>query len=536
MRNMTIGKKLFLGFSAMLAIVWALGMLWQQGINRQALLDNKSKNMLELKEKLRQMQTAHYVWIQKLGNSVREGKAFDGQLNHTKCDFGKWYYLYRCEHQEIKDDFANLEAPHRKLHETGALAVTAVKEHRGDEAEKLLSAAERDVLPFLMNVYDPFVLDIGKVYENLAHEARVAVRRQKVVSNMVMGVTLLLVLVLAFLLSRSITVPIKKVVDRAKLIAEGDLSSEPLAIRTNDETGSLGAALNIMQRQLNAAIKQVADASASIASATRELAATAEEMAAGAEEQMSQTSQVATSMEEMSATVQEVAKSSSGAARKAQQAGEAAGSGGHIVEQTIDEMNAIALSVNNLGAVMGALNKNSEQIGTVVSIIEEIADQINMLALNAAIEAARAGEHGRGFAVVADEVRRLADRTTVSTKEIVRIVKSVQEGTGSAAGSLTAVSRETGKGIDFAGKAGASLSEIVAAARSVGEIVRQIATAAEQQSAAAEEIASNIDAVASISKQNAAAAQETSVSTQEIGKLAEELRMMVHRFKLARDC
>jgi len=287
----------------------------------------------------------------------------------------------------------------------------------------------------------------------------------------VLGVGVGVAIAVGFFLAQSISKPVLKVVKVAQAIAKGDLSSEDVKIKSKDEVGQLGNALNEMSANLNDMVSQVASAVSEIASSTQQLSATSEEMAAGAEEQTSQTSQVATSVEEMSATVQEVAKNAKNASDSSGEAGKTAGEGGEIVGQTVSEMEKIAKSVSDLQVVIQGLNKNSEKIGDIVGVIDDVADQTNLLALNAAIEAARAGEQGRGFAVVADEVRKLAERTTASTKEIADMVKSIQGDTSQAVSSMEEAGKEVKEGVGVAGKAGNALKKVVEMSQGVNQIV-----------------------------------------------------------------
>lgn len=353
--------------------------------------------------------------------------------------------------------------------------------------------------------------------------------------NMLIGTTVIGVLLgfgFGFFLSRSITVPISQVVQRANYISSGDLSFEKLNMARSDEVGELARALDNMAENLDNAMGQIASASSQVASSSQELSSTSEEMASGSEEQTSQTSQVATSVEEMSATVQQVAKNSNLAAGKAKTAGDTAKKGGEVVELSISGMTKIAEAVKGLQVVIQGLSRNSEKIGDIVGVIDDVADQTNLLALNAAIEAARAGEQGRGFAVVADEVRKLAERTSSSTKEISDMVRSIQGDTTQAVSSMEMSAKEVTEGTKLSQQAGEALREIVNGALSVQEMVTQIATAAEQQSAAAEEISSNVESIASVSKQTASGAQQTSSSAQELSGLSDELQQLVNRFKL----
>jgi methyl-accepting chemotaxis protein len=234
----------------------------------------------------------------------------------------------------------------------------------------------------------------------------------------------------------------------------------------------------------------------------------------------------------MSAMVQEVAKSANSAVQKARESGDAASKGGTVVKQTVAGMNRIAESVRELQNVINDLMQNSEKIGDVIGVIDDVADQTNLLALNAAIEAARAGEQGRGFAVVADEVRKLAERTTSSTKEIAAMIKSIQENTSRAFSSMEHSAKEVAEGMTSAAEAGTALEGILSGSQMVASMIDQIARAAEQQSAAAQEISSNIESIASISKQNTSGAQQTSSAAEELSSLTGELQQLVSKFRL----
>jgi methyl-accepting chemotaxis protein len=178
------------------------------------------------------------------------------------------------------------------------------------------------------------------------------------------------------------------------------------------------------------------------------------------------------------------------------------------------------------------LGKSSDQIGRIVGVINDIADQTNLLALNAAIEAARAGEQGRGFAVVADEVRKLAERTTAATKEIAQMIESVQKETKLAVGAMEEGTRQVGEGVQTTNQAGESLAEIIHMSEQVGEMITQIATAAAEQSTATEQINNSMDQIANLVKESAAGAQQSAQACQDLSGLAFELQKMVSNFKL----
>ncbi len=181
---------------------------------------------------------------------------------------------------------------------------------------------------------------------------------------------------------------------------------------------------------------------------------------------------------------------------------------------------------------MEELGKSSDQIGRIIAVIDDIADQTNLLALNAAIEAARAGEQGRGFAVVADEVRKLAERTTTATKEIAQMIKNIQDETRAAVTAMEAGSRQVEEGVKSTAQAGDSLKEIIQMAEEVGEMITHIATAATEQSAASEEVNQNMDQITKLVKESAVGAQQSAKACQDLSGLALDLQKMVESFDL----
>lgn len=331
---------------------------------------------------------------------------------------------------------------------------------------------------------------------------------------------------------RSIVNPVLEVVDLAETLASGDLSRDNLDIDSKDEIGSLADALNTMKTNLSGMIGQIQDTSDHISTATTELAATATQIVKGADKQSEQSNQVATSMEEMSATVVEVARNSQDSAENAIQTQTIAKKGSDIVTNAVNGMLQVAETVKVSATTVEALGKSSEQIGQIVGVINDIADQTNLLALNAAIEAARAGEQGRGFAVVADEVRKLAEKTTSATKEIAVMIKAIQDDTGGAISSMHEGTKQVDANVELAKEAGESLSQIVDSVEVVTDMVRQIATSAEEQSATSEEVSANVNGIAEISRETATGVRQVSSATEDLSKIADDLNRLTGAFVL----
>lgn len=237
---------------------------------------------------------------------------------------------------------------------------------------------------------------------------------------------------------------------------------------------------------------------------------------------------------EMSKTIFETTKNTTIATEASKYAGKVAKDGGKIVDETINGMNRIAEVVQQSAKTVEDLGNSSDQIGEIVQVIEDIADQTNLLALNAAIEAARAGEQGRGFAVVADEVRKLAERTTKATKEIASMIKQIQKETDGAVSSMRLGTEEVKNGKLFAAKAGESLREIINGADHVVDIISQVAAASEEQSSAAEQISKNIESINSVTLESANGVHQIANSAEDLNKLTTNLQELVSKFNLNR--
>lgn len=351
------------------------------------------------------------------------------------------------------------------------------------------------------------------------------------------GATLLgilaLSILLAWLVARTVTGPIRAVVDTIRDIAqgEGDLTRR-LPILGKNEIGELSEWFNTFIGKLHGIICQVSGSSLQLASSSLQLQMTTKQMTESIAQLSSQSTSLATAGEEMSATSGDIANNCHHAAGNAGGATQKATQGAAVVGQSIAVMTSIAERVQNAASTVDALGVRSEQIGAIIGTIEDIADQTNLLALNAAIEAARAGEQGRGFAVVADEVRALAERTTRATKEIGEMIKAIQKETKDAVTSMEQSVTQVEQGTSHASESGRSLQEILEIINDVTEQISQIATAAEEQTATTREISSNVMNLNDLAKQNDHALSETAVAANDVSRQAEELKELVGQFRL----
>ncbi len=275
---------------------------------------------------------------------------------------------------------------------------------------------------------------------------------------------------------------------------------------------------------------EVSDLAQRLASASEELSASADEQARGAREQKNQTDTVATAMEEMTATVMEVAQNASATSIAADEASKSAAQGVMLVTKAVDGINNVSESSAKLGAVLTQLNSQADEIGRIIGVINDIADQTNLLALNAAIEAARAGEAGRGFAVVADEVRKLAEKTMGATKEVEVAIREIQQRSNHAVETMQQTEEQVHESTELSNGAGLALEDILKKIEDMVLRVSQIATAAEEQSAAAEEINHNIEEIARIAHESDEGADQAAHATRDLAELSQELLSMSMSF------
>ncbi len=324
----------------------------------------------------------------------------------------------------------------------------------------------------------------------------------------------------------------KELSSASERIAEKDLTVE---IEPKSDRDILGNSFKQMSQNLIGMIRQMGENANQLVSAATEIASSSEQMSRGANDQSQQMTQISTAVEEMSATIVESSRNSGEATDASKNASDNATSGGEIVSETIQGMQRITDVVRESAESIGKLATSADQIGEIISVIDDIADQTNLLALNAAIEAARAGEQGRGFAVVADEVRKLAERTGKATGEITDMIKGIQTETKDAVGSMETGIKEVDQGRELADKAGTSLSEIVSVSQRVMDMIQQIATAAEEQSVAAEQISKNVESVASITKETATGAEQSAAAAEELNRQAEGMQTMVGQFQLKQE-
>ena len=344
----------------------------------------------------------------------------------------------------------------------------------------------------------------------------------------------LTVLGASLVLVRSIGSSLAGAAAMARDIQRGDLTVRA-DIVNRDEVGEMLTVMNEMADRLGVIMGRITDDSASITGDAEQLHAIALETAQAAVQVSCQADTIATASEEMAATSGEIARNCEAAADQSRQAGIAAQDGADIVHSSIASLERIAHLVRQTSASIGGLGKQSEEIGTIVLTIGDIADQTNLLALNAAIEAARAGDQGRGFAVVASEVRSLAERTTRATREIEQMIRSIQGETRFVVQSMEKGVREVENGVDDAGRSKEALQRILSQISVLTSQVNQIACAAEEQTSSTAQINMNIQGITEAAGGAARGADESVAVIGQLVGMATDLREQVRYFTTFRE-
>ncbi len=325
----------------------------------------------------------------------------------------------------------------------------------------------------------------------------------------------------------------KRISEAIEAVVNGDLTVQ-LEVERQDAVGELIQNINTMIQELRNILGQVQQVSNSVAEASTTIASSASQMSQGAQEQAQQTSEVAAAVEEMTRTIYESTNHVKEAAQMAERASSLAQKGEQVFSDTLTGMQKIAGVVKKAAQTVETLGQSSMEIGEIIQVINDIADQTNLLALNAAIEAARAGEQGRGFAVVADEVRNLAERTSSATKEISEMIQRIQQETQQVVNSMSEGNKEVETGMKLADQAKAALNEIIKSVNHINTMIERIASASQEQSDASSQISTNIEEIAEVARNVSSATEQLAETSMQLNQLTDSLKSIILKFNIDR--
>ncbi|OOS19503.1 methyl-accepting chemotaxis protein [Moraxella lincolnii] len=326
---------------------------------------------------------------------------------------------------------------------------------------------------------------------------------------------------------------ILRLLDELGDLAEGDLTVN--ATVSEDFTGAIADSVNFaidQLRQLVLAINSTAD---KVAQSSEQTQMTAVELAEASEHQAQEIAGVSAAINEMAVSIDQVSNNATESASVAQRSVAIAQNGADTVQRSIEGMNTIRDQIQETSKRIKRLGESSQEIGDIVSLINDIAEQTNILALNAAIQASMAGEAGRGFAVVADEVQRLAERSANATKQIETLVKTIQADTNEAVMSMEVTTTEVVRGANLAKDAGEALEEVQTVSNNLADLIQNISNAAQQQASSAGHISSTMNVIQDITAQTSSGTLATARSVGQLNEMAAALQESVSGFKLSED-
>ncbi|GAA2701669.1 methyl-accepting chemotaxis protein [Aeromicrobium ponti] len=391
------------------------------------------------------------------------------------------------------------------------------------------------------------------------NEISSAVRPILLSTILFVGIFILVGAVISYIIVRSITRPLNQLVLATDKVSEGDLTQK-FDVKNNDEISKLGMSFNKMVQSLQHLINQVGEKAVHLASSSEQLTASSEqnnmateqvansiqEVASATEQQTEKVKESTAVVKDMSSRIQQIMLNTNIVAKTANETNEVVVKGNSAIDLSTSQMKNINKTVSELGSIVHTLGKRSEEIGQIVNVISEIADQTNLLALNAAIEAARAGEHGRGFAVVADEVRKLAEQSSKSTESIRELISTIQTDTNSAINSMEKGTAEVEKGIDLVNNAGDAFSHIQQFADTVSSQIAEVSASIKDMAEGADQVVEIVSAIEEIAAVTTSESQDVSAATEEqlasmeeiaasaasLSGMAEELLDSIKKFKV----
>ncbi|HTN31824.1 MAG TPA: methyl-accepting chemotaxis protein [Pseudomonas sp.] len=323
---------------------------------------------------------------------------------------------------------------------------------------------------------------------------------------------------------------ILRLLDEIADLADGDLSVT--ATVTEDFTGAIADSINFSIDQMRDLVRAINQTAVQVSAAAQETQATAMHLAEASEHQAQEIAGASAAVNEMAVSIDQVSANAAESTAVAERSVAIANKGNEVVHNTITGMDSIREQIQDTAKRIKRLGESSQEIGDIVSLINDIADQTNILALNAAIQASMAGDAGRGFAVVADEVQRLAERSSAATKQIETLVKAIQTDTNEAVISMEQTTSEVVRGARLAQDAGVSLEEIEKVSKSLAALIQNISNAARQQASSAGHISSTMNVIQEITSQTSTGTTATARSIGNLAQLASEMRNSVSGFKL----
>ncbi|MFM5681071.1 methyl-accepting chemotaxis protein [Aeromonas veronii] len=542
--KMTIGQKLTMAFTTLALLM--LGFAWFATLQLSNIYRDASEVSDNIVPSIRASSQMHVALLDarraelnmvidalgkdpdSLNSSTQSFEAAKSQYMAAEQRYGSMPFVS----ERDRNMFAELKTAAAKYFSAHGDLETAIRQGDIAKVQSLIKNESREALEQAGQDGLELRKENDRVANLLTKQSEASYERAKLLSTTVGALTLLFVVIVAWLLIRQIRNPVMTLLEQTRQVAAGNLTSQlDMKQFSHDELGKLAQGFNEMQSNLRMLVNEVSGSVVQLGAAAEEISAVAQQSANNMGAQQHELNQLATAMNEMQATVQEVARNTNDAASAATSASDTAAQGSETVNDSIGRIEKVATAIEETALVIRQLGDDSRNIGMVLEVIQGIAEQTNLLALNAAIEAARAGEQGRGFAVVADEVRTLAKRTQDSTSQINHIISELQQRANEAGVTMQQSQDMMSETVHTAREAGASIAEISSSVNSISHMNIQIATATEEQGAVSEELNRNVVNISNASEEVATGAKQMAQACNDLNLLATQLQEVVRKFR-----
>ncbi len=525
LRNMKVGNKMsvLIGFFAVcLLVVGVIGFKYTNDMSESA-MDMYENQLLSVQwlNEARTHSRANEALVNELmlTTEPQVSQEIMQELNDRIVKFDQALVEYEKRAQDAfeKEKLSMIKKSLETYRTERAPAIELAMSNQNVQAYQIFNSKAKKYL----DEFNGILTELSDFNSNAAKEKAELVKDEASTANLiviaVIVVGLLFTIVSGVVISRMLTEPIKNMMKLMGKAENGDITVES-EYQSNDEVGKLASSFNQMMKGLRDTIRAISENAGTLAASAQQISASTEEIASGIQQQAVSSGVVSEMTKEMSYAVQQVAQNAEQASVLSEQANFVANNGQKVVSDTVSGMAEISTKMSDLAG-------KSVQIGEIVEVIDEIAEQTNLLALNAAIEAARAGEAGKGFAVVADEVRKLAERSSKATKEIANLIQSIQANTELAVNAVKI-------GNEKVANAGQSFEEINRVVRDTTIKVSEIAAASEEQAAQSAEVLRAIENIAAVTEQTSSGTQETASTATELSRMAESLNDLTRKFKV----